>query len=79
LLDVAFDADELQAAAQDLRQRSQYYGVALEIGPVLDRVNDLRHQAGERPDWPPLDTEDDTADGMSLHQIFAQLGIDDTD
>ncbi len=79
-LDAALDADEVDAAAQDLEQRAEYYGVALDIGPLLDRADDLRQVTSSSPDWPAADAGDnDSTDGMELHQLFALLSTDSDD
>lgn len=77
LLDTALEADEVETSAHDLRQRAQYYGVPLEVGPLLDRADDLRQEASNLSDWPNADgSDDDSEDGMDLHQIFVQLRTD---
>ena len=77
LLDAALEADEVETAAHDLQQRAQYYDAPLEIGPLLDRADDLRQATGDLPDWPTADGSDDDAhERMDLHQIFVQLGTD---
>lgn len=77
LLDATFDADEVETTAHDLNQRAQYYGLSFEIGPLLDHADNLRHASSDPADW-PVDDADIATDGMEVHQIFAQLGTDES-
>jgi hypothetical protein len=79
LLDAALEADEVEAAAHNLAQWAQRYNIALEIGPLLDRADDLRQEVTDPPYWPDADaSDDDFADDMNPYQIFAQLSTSES-
>jgi hypothetical protein len=79
LLRATSDPEVVESGALDLDQRARWYGIEFDIGPVLDRVDELVRQAASNPDWPDVhDEPDESQDGsqMDLHQIFSRLATE---
>jgi hypothetical protein len=84
LLQTTDNARSIEVFATDLGERARSYGLDIDIGPILDRADELAAKPTSLPDWPGLvDEPDDGSDDADadLHQLFLQLGDDakDTD
>jgi hypothetical protein len=82
LLQTMDNARTIEVYARDLDERARSYELDIDIGPILARVDELAAEGTDSPDWPgaadePHDGSDDA--DADLHQIFRQLGDDDTD
>jgi hypothetical protein len=75
------NARTIEAFASDLDERARSYELDIDIGPILDRADELAAEGTDSPNWPGAADEPHSSgnDDADLHQIFRQLGDDDTD
>jgi hypothetical protein len=76
LLQIADDAEAIRVSAADIEQRAQWYGLEVNIGPLLDRANDLITADSQVSPWPKVEDEHEDADSAdeatSIRQIFSR-------
>jgi hypothetical protein len=80
LLLTSGDAETVETEARDLEQWAQWYGIELDIAPILDHADDLAEEESGRPDWlTPTSQPDNSRDESEtdLHRIFAQFATPD--
>jgi hypothetical protein len=67
----------IEVFATDLSERATSYALDIDIGPILDRADELAAQPSSLPAWPGATSEpDDDGDDADadVHQIFLQFG-----
>ena len=71
------DPDVIRVGAADIEQRAQSYRLDLNIGPLLDRANDLRARDAQASSWPETKAELEVGtsvdDSTSIQQIFSRF------
>jgi len=82
LLQTTDNPRTIEVLAADLGERAKSYGTDIDIGPILDRADELAAESTLMPDWPGAADEpdgggDDTY--ADLNQVFLQLDADDRD
>jgi hypothetical protein len=79
LLQKTDNARSIEIFATDLAERARSYGLDIDIGPILDRADELAAQPASLPDWPGVVDEPYDDGDADLHQLFLQLGDDAKD
>jgi Restriction endonuclease len=80
LLQEIDNARTIEVFATDLGERAKSYGFDIDIGPILDRADEMAAEPTSLPDWPRAmgDSDDSESDtDADLHQTFMKLGADD--
>jgi hypothetical protein len=76
LLVIADDPDVIRWGADELERQAQWYGLEENIGPLLDRANNLQAEGLQSSPWPETDQpsqEDPDDNATSISQIFSRL------
>ena len=71
------DARTIEVFATDLAERAAFYGLDIDIGPILDRADELAAQASNPHAWPEateISDDDGNNNDPDVHQIFLQFG-----
>jgi Restriction endonuclease len=74
------DAEAIRVAAQGIEQHARWYRVGIDIGPLLDRADDLAALESQEAPWPPPregefdpDADHEEDDIVSVRRIFTQF------
>lgn len=76
LLYNAVDSDAIRIAAAEIEQRAEWYGLDVNIGPLLDRVNDLVPTTPAPSPWPEIDNapgDSESDDFESIRRTFSRF------
>ena len=79
LLQAIDDAGTVEVFAPDLGERATSYGIEIDIGLILDRVDELAAQPDSVPAWPEAIGQPDDDASRDVHQIFLQFGDSEQD
>jgi hypothetical protein len=72
------DSDSIRFGAGDIERRALWYRVHVNIGPLLDRANEMQIKEGRTVPWPDSEADagagDSADDAASIRQIFSRFG-----
>ena len=72
------DSDSIRFGAGDIERRALWYRVDVNIGPLLDRANEIQIKEGRTVPWPDSEADavagDSADDAASIRQIFSRFG-----
>lgn len=77
LLQATENARTIEVFATDLGERARSYSLDIDMGPILDRADELAVESASLHDWPAAVNEPDAE--TDLHQIFRRLGNENND
>jgi hypothetical protein len=72
------DSDSIRFGAEDIERRALWYRVDVNIGPLLDKANEMQVKEGQTVPWPDSEADPDAGDSAdyapSIRQIFSRFG-----
>jgi hypothetical protein len=71
------DPENMLLGAEDIDRRARWYQLDLNIGPLLDKANEIAYEQENASGWPDgemsLDDEDPSTDADGIRRIFSRF------